>query len=104
MSDTPAIDAFYERTGGSRRSGRRDSPRVSVWYPSELPYARLETMTHGYGDPDTLPDGAPIAYLTISGIQIGGELDDLELLLAAATEALGIVRKYATELREADGS
>ncbi len=77
-----------------------DNPSINVWYPRSIPWARLATAS-SFSGPERLPDGPIHAYLTIAGVQIGGTLDDLELLLAAATESLADVRRYANELRPA---
>lgn len=76
-----------------------DHPRVTLWMPTAAPHARLQTNSHGCREPDTLPSGAPIAYLTIGGVEIGGYLEDLEMLLAASQDSLRWVREqYNTML------
>lgn len=97
----PSMPTANERWQALHPDGR-DRPRISVWYPSEAPWARLQTIAHGCHEPDTLPAGPPIAYLTIGGVEFGGLLDELDLLLAAATETLGWVREQYEQMRAAE--
>lgn len=99
---TSATNRLYER-----HDNRPDRPSVTVWMPTSLPWARLQTRAGGCGEPDTLPPhemDRPIAYLTIGGVQIGGYLADLELQIEAASESLDYVRRYYEELRTAASS
>jgi hypothetical protein len=104
MSDyeykTEATNAWYAKAG----SDYSDRPSVSVWMPRALPSARLETVAHGCHEPDTLREGPAIAYVTISGVQFGGYLDELELLFDAVHEQITNVRGYHDELRAAEQS
>lgn len=93
-----AYERWYERY-----EGRDDHMRVSVWMPTSLPSSRLQLHERGKNQEPVLADSQPIAYLTIAGVQIGGYLDDLELLLAAATEHLAETRAYCTKLQQSAG-
>lgn len=97
MSDETAMDRWY-----AKYEGRRDHPRVSVWYPSALPYGRLQTITVGCEEPDILPNGPIIGGVNIAGIDFQGPLDDIELLFAAAAEELARIREIADEMRAAE--
>lgn len=106
MSDepeTPRLTAWYEREATTGYSSR-DHARTSVWWPREPPTARLQSHAHGPGQPDTLPAGPICAYLTLSGVDFGGALDDLEWFIDAAREALALVRYQADCMREAEAS
>lgn len=93
----PKMTAYTEWC--KRHPSGDDHPRVSVWYPRSIPSARLHTISLGNPPIDILPTGSVHAYVTIAGYEIGGTLDDLELLLKAATECLADVREYADALR-----
>lgn len=92
-----ALDRWY-----ARHQGRTDHPRVQVWWPRSLPNARLATIGGGCGQPDTLPDGPPTVYLTIGGVEIGGQLEDIELLMAASTEVVQFAREQYETMRAAE--
>ena len=90
-----ALDRWYAHIGKSGGA----HPRINVWYPCDLPFARLETIDHGCHDAPTLRDPDRIhAYVTVEGITIGGLLDDLELLFAAVGEEIARVRSDADEM------
>ncbi len=78
---------------------RDDRPRVSVWMPTSFPFSRLQVIERGHDEPPVLPEGGLVAHINIGGIELGGFLDHLELLIAAAAEELARTRAYATELR-----
>lgn len=84
-----------------RNKDAADRPRVSVWFPASVPWSRLQTIGHGCQQPDTLPPGPPVAYLTMGGIEFGGYLEDLELMIAAAAEALEHTRSVFEEMQAA---
>ncbi len=91
-----ATDAWYEHAGG-----HQDTPRVSVWFPTSLPYGRLETRTvGGHHGKDVLPMGKTLAHVTISGIDFGGYLDDLEMMFRSVDEQIQRLRYIESELRE----
>lgn len=91
-AEVSATDRWYEK-----HKGHADRANVSVWYPTSLPNVRLDTYFDG--DREHLPDKYPItAHIVIGGVDIGGPLDDLELLIEAVREQLVEVRRYATEL------
>ena len=96
MSEQPSLDAWYRQHQGRGE----DHPDVRVWYPHGSIYSTLQTITVGSGDEreDVLPTGAVHANLHMVGLSIGGTLDDLELMLAAATEAVAASRAYANKL------
>lgn len=106
MTTTDAAQVPYEETAHGKWAALhpkgRDYPRLSIWFPSETPSARLQTRAGGCQEPDTLPPGPPIAYLTISGVEFGGYLEELELLLAAAGDSLRWVREQYEQM-VADG-
>lgn len=79
-----------------------DKPSVTVWYPMEMPYARLKTLNNGCQEPETLPSGPAVVYVNISGVQFGGPLDDIELLFDAVREQIGITRSYYEELKKVE--
>ena len=80
----------------------RDRPSITVWMPSELPTANLQTSsvyTDGKYDGERLDDpNRPIVNLYLAGINFGGPLSELEGFLAAATAALAITRAQANRL------
>lgn len=101
----PAMTAWDEHPALNRH-GRGDTPRISVWMPSAVPYGRVETRTVGDGfeQRDVLPDPErPIAYVTISGVQFGGYLSELEMLFAAVGDVMTMLRKSADNLGASDG-
>lgn len=102
--DTRTPDAEYEGATDewyARRGGHPDRPSVSVWFPTSLPLVRLDTYFDGQNE--HLPSSGPItAHIVIGGVDIGGPLDDLELLWKAVQEQLIAIRRCADRLADQD--
>lgn len=84
----------------ARHKNAPDHPMVRVWYPTSVPSVRLETRFDD--EQEHLYDGPIHAHVVVGGVDIGGKLEDLELLWRSVGEQLVEIRKYATELAEQD--
>ena len=87
-----AMDRWYE----GHKEGH-DRPYTTIWMPTETPHAWLDTIERGPGRLPR-PHNPPTAHFRLAGITFGGYLDELELYLDAAREAMAAVRRDYEEL------
>lgn len=104
MSDEPeykteAQNRWYEKNSHLKGLSR-DRVNIDVWMPTDFPHSILKTYSGGCHDPDKLPDGPPIAHVTISGIRFGGYLDELEMLFDAVREQIENVRAEYERMKQ----
>jgi hypothetical protein len=89
-----AMDEWYGLRGGGS-----DRPSVTVHMPSSLPHVYVHTKEHGCYDPPTLGPDEPFANLMIGGVTFTSRLDELELMINAAQEALDHARHEVNQIR-----
>src|SRR5262245_30142232 len=95
---TPEADAWSMR----HKDDAPDKARVYVWWPTDTPYATLQTVSvpmndHG-GRREILPDGQPMVNLRLGPVEIGGALKHIEQWMGVLSESLVRARAYADHL------